>query len=90
MCVQVVDKLKYRSKQRGLLELDLLIGEYAEREFPKMNHEQLQAAEAMLHEENPDMWKWLTQQEVAPDSMQQNEVFRVRAAHAAQFAFCLS
>lgn len=78
--VQTVQKLLYRSKQRGLLELDLLVGEYAEKHLPDMNTEQLRAAEEILTEENPDLWKWITLQAEAPPHMQQNAVFQVRSA----------
>jgi succinate dehydrogenase flavin-adding protein (antitoxin of CptAB toxin-antitoxin module) len=75
--LQMVNRLLYRSKQRGLLELDLLIGEYAELHLPSMDAQQLEQAEAILGEENPDLWKWLTLQTDAPEHLIQNRVFKV-------------
>lgn len=68
----------YRAKQRGLLELDLLIGIYAERNVPTMSLEKLDETKRLLQEENVDLWQWLTQQEEAPDHVRQNAVFQVR------------
>ena len=33
--------------------------------------------QAVLDQENPDLYKWLTSQEVAPAEMQQNQAFKV-------------
>ena len=82
--LQNVQKLLYRSKQRGILELDLLVGEYAEKHLPGMTTEELSATEELLTEENPDLWKWITLQAVAPPHLQQNTVFQVRVATAMQ------
>lgn len=37
----MVNKLLYRSKQRGFLELDLMVGLWAEREVPLMEMDML-------------------------------------------------
>ena len=68
----------YRAKQRGLLELDLLIGIFAERNIPSMSTERLAETQELLNEENVDLFKWLTQQLEAPERVQQNSVFQVR------------
>lgn len=67
----------YRAKQRGLLELDLLIGIFAERHVPSMSSERLAETQRLLDEENVDLFKWLTQQSEAPQHVQQNSVFQV-------------
>jgi succinate dehydrogenase flavin-adding protein (antitoxin of CptAB toxin-antitoxin module) len=78
--LQDIKRLVYRSKQRGILELDLLFGEYAEKHVPNMNASQLAKLEEILTEENPDMWKWLTMQQMAPDHLQfNNSVFQARS-----------
>ena len=50
LLVQLVNKLLYRSRQRGFLELDLLMGKYAERELPRMGSEQLLQFSGVLDE----------------------------------------
>lgn len=72
-----VNRLLYRSKQRGFLEMDLLVGLWAERNLPTMDKGQLAAMETVLDQENPDLFKWLTGQEEAPEAMKANPAFTV-------------
>lgn len=79
--MQEVNKAMYRAKQRGLLELDLVMGIYAERNVPTMSSEQLAETERLLREENVDLWQWITQQSEAPEHVQQNPVFQACPLH---------
>jgi len=66
----------YRAKQRGFLELDLLMGKYAEKNIPKMSDHKLLAFNALLLEENPDLFKWLIGQLEPPPNVANNEAFK--------------
>ena len=72
-----VNRLLYRSRQRGFLEMDLLVGLWAERRLPHMEESELAAYSTVLDQENPDLFKWLTGQEPAPDDMLTNPAFKV-------------
>lgn len=63
--------------------MDLLVGLWADRHLPSMDAGQLTAMEAVLDQENPDLFKWLTGQEEPPESMKANSAFTVRHPHLA-------
>jgi succinate dehydrogenase flavin-adding protein (antitoxin of CptAB toxin-antitoxin module) len=76
-----INKILYRSRQRGLLELDLLIGRWATDNVPKMDAREIEHYTQILEEENPDLWKWLTEQADAPADMKANPVFASLCDH---------
>mmetsp|Transcript_9961 Transcript_9961/g.18535 ORF Transcript_9961/g.18535 Transcript_9961/m.18535 type:complete len:161 (-) Transcript_9961:308-790(-) len=77
----MANKLMYRSKQRGFLELDLLIGLWAEHEIPKMSFKELDEMSNILDQENPDLFKWLTGQLPASEDMVKNSVYQKLKSH---------
>ena len=83
-----VNRLLYRAKQRGFLELDLLVGLWAERNVPLMSMSDLTAFEEVLDIENPDLFKWLTGQEAAPEALKDNASFVVRTELNAWHRIC--
>lgn len=72
-----VNKLLYRSRQRGFLEMDLLVGQWAEENVGKMKPEEFDLFAVVLDQENPDLFKWLTGQLEPPDNMLTNSTYRV-------------
>jgi len=54
------------------------VGLWAERNVPAMSMPQLAAFEEVLDIENPDLFKWLTGQEPAPDALRDNDSFMAR------------
>jgi succinate dehydrogenase flavin-adding protein (antitoxin of CptAB toxin-antitoxin module) len=54
----MVNKLLYRSRQRGFLELDLLVGLWAEQELPRMPLPMLQAYSVVLDQVHVRVCVW--------------------------------
>ncbi|CAD5164495.1 succinate dehydrogenase assembly factor 2, mitochondrial [Musa acuminata AAA Group] len=69
------NRLLYRSRQRGFLELDLVLGAWVEENIRAMDQLHIRALMDVLDLENPDLWKWLTGQEQPPEAVKINPVF---------------
>ncbi|PWZ28669.1 hypothetical protein Zm00014a_043001 [Zea mays] len=72
---RLLNRLVYRSKQRGFLELDLVLGTWVEQHVHAMDEANIRALLQVLDLENPDLWKWLTSQEQPPEDLNSNPVF---------------
>ncbi|XP_060205352.1 succinate dehydrogenase assembly factor 2, mitochondrial [Lycium barbarum] len=72
---RLFNRLIYRSKQRGYLELDLVLGKWVEEHIQSMDENGIKSLVNVLDLENPDLWKWLTGQEQPPDAIKTNPVF---------------
>lgn len=72
----LVNRLLYRSRQRGFLEMDLLVGIWAEKQIPQLSENMLQQFEIVLDQENPDLYKWLTGQEQPPQDVVENAAYQ--------------
>ncbi|XP_076940510.1 succinate dehydrogenase assembly factor 2, mitochondrial-like [Bidens hawaiensis] len=72
---RLVNRLVYRSKQRGFLELDLVLGSWVENHIESLDEKGIRALVDVLNLENPDLWKWLTGQEQPPEPINTNPVF---------------
>nr|UQE85830.1 succinate dehydrogenase subunit 2 [Chrysanthemum x morifolium] len=72
---QLVNRLTYRSKQRGFLELDLVLGTWVENHIGSLDEKGIRDLVNVLNLENPDLWKWLTGQEQPPEGIDTNPVF---------------
>ena len=72
---QDLNKLIYRAKQRGFLELDILIGTWAECNLSSRSQGFWAEFSEILDEENPELFRWLTFQEQPPPRMTRNRAF---------------
>ncbi|NKB56833.1 MAG: succinate dehydrogenase assembly factor 2 [Alphaproteobacteria bacterium] len=62
-------RLKFRSWHRGMREVDLLIGRFADRNLDLFSERQLDLFEALLHETDPDLYGWVTGRQPIPNDL---------------------
>lgn len=74
-------KLIFRSEHRGTKEMDLLLGSFARRHVPEFTPEELRDYEALLQENDPDLYNWITEQETPPDHIQTYSMFSKILGH---------
>ncbi|MEO0402025.1 MAG: succinate dehydrogenase assembly factor 2 [Pseudomonadota bacterium] len=60
-------RLHMRSMRRGIKEMDLILSAYAVRHLAQMDVGALDTYDAMLNENDQDLYRWVTGQEAAPD-----------------------
>jgi len=59
-------RLRMRSSRRGTKEMDLILGAFAERWLDTMNEDRLRQYDALLQENDQDLYAWVTGQAPAP------------------------
>ena len=62
-------RIIYRSKQRGFLEADLLLGSWSKLHVPKMSSEQLAEMELLLKEETLPLFNYICGKEEFPEHL---------------------
>lgn len=60
-------KLIFRSWHRGTREMDIIMGRFAEAHVPGFGEGELQLYEALMSENDPDLYNWITAREAIPD-----------------------
>ncbi len=68
-------RLRFRSWHRGMKELDLLLGGFADRELGAMDEAELDLFEALLEVPEPAIYAWFTGQ-AAPAPEHDHEITR--------------
>mmetsp|Transcript_46236 Transcript_46236/g.74364 ORF Transcript_46236/g.74364 Transcript_46236/m.74364 type:complete len:149 (-) Transcript_46236:116-562(-) len=68
-------KALWRCRQRGWVEIDLLMGNWASEAIPRMSSEELDQLEVIIAQENPNLLNWLLGHDDVPKELD-NEVMR--------------
>ena len=63
-----IKRLKMRSMRRGIKEMDLILQRFAEAHLDAMDDRSLTLYDAMLSENDHDLYQWVTRQVDAPDT----------------------
>jgi antitoxin CptB len=61
-----IKRLHMRSMRRGIKEMDLILQSFFERNAPQMDDAALALYDALLHENDQDLYQWVTGQQPAP------------------------
>jgi antitoxin CptB len=61
-------RARFRCWHRGSRESDLLLGRFAERYLDALDSQGLAQLEALLAEEDPDIWDWALGRKPVPDA----------------------
>jgi antitoxin CptB len=59
-------RILFRAWRRGIREMDLVMGEFADARLPAMSEEELDAFERLLDAPDPSALAWITGEELVP------------------------
>jgi antitoxin CptB len=74
-------RLTFRAWHRGMREVDLLLGRFADASVPGMDEEGLAAFEALLDLPDPEILSWLTGEAPVPPDHDSRFVRQLLAFH---------
>ncbi|HTM77422.1 MAG TPA: succinate dehydrogenase assembly factor 2 [Devosia sp.] len=77
-------KLRYRAWHRGTLEMDRVLGPFADAHIQHLSEAELDRLESVMDEEDPHLLKWVMRQEAPPDSVDVEFLDRIVADHQAR------
>lgn len=62
-----IKRLKMRSMRRGIKEMDLILQRFADAHLDAMDDDSLTRYDALLNENDHDLYQWVTGQVVPPE-----------------------
>jgi antitoxin CptB len=74
-------KVLYRSWHRGIREMDLIMGQFADAEIAALTDVELDLYEALIEVPDRDLFAWLTGAEGTPDNYDTPVFRRLQAFH---------
>jgi antitoxin CptB len=76
-----LNKLRFRAWRRGFREADLILGGFADARLATLTPAQLDAFEALLDQEDHDVYAWIVGHETAPAAFQGDLLEALRVFH---------
>ena len=71
-------RLHFRSQYRGMKEMDLLMGRFADHHIGDLDQDQLNHYEALLDASDLDVWNWVTGKTEAPAEYDTDVLQKIR------------
>ncbi len=62
-----IKRLAMRSMRRGIKEMDIILSSFADRQLAQMTDADLELYDALLSENDHDLYQWVTAQVPTPD-----------------------
>lgn len=69
-------RLRYRAWRRGTLEMDLLLGRFADAHVDGMDEDQLARFELLLNQPDPDIHAWIDGRREVPEHLR-SDIFEM-------------
>lgn len=73
----------FRAWHRGMREMDLVLGRFADAEIARLNESELATFEALLEVGDTELFKWLTGEIPIPKTHDTPLVEKIRSSHTA-------
>lgn len=74
-------KLRYRAWHRGMREMDLLLGRFADAELERLGETEIAAFESLIELPDPDLFAWLMGESPVPPESDTPLFRRIQAFH---------
>lgn len=71
-------RLRYRAWHRGIKEMDLILGPFADAHLASLEEEALDAFEVLLEEPDPLLYAWISDREAVPPEADTALLRRIR------------
>ncbi len=77
-------RLRYRSWHRGMKEMDLILGRFADQVLATMTVAELDNYEVLLSEQDPDLYDWICRRKAMPEGHTGALIERIIEFHTAK------
>ena len=74
-------RVSFRAWHRGMREMDLIMGRFADAELAGLDEASLDAFEALMEQPDPDLYKWVSGEALPPGNVDAAFLARIRAFH---------
>lgn len=77
-------RILFRAWHRGMREMDILLGQFADSHIAKLSEAELDQLEALMDEPDPEIFKWLTGAAPLPERFETPVFAKIKSFHTHQ------